>query len=107
MPKSDRRVSTLFQVADVAKNVFAVRAEVDNRITDHLSEAVISNFPAAIRFEQRHISLRQLFLVQENRRVVAAPSDSERVDVRAAAVCQAACRFLRPVRSVSGGEADS
>jgi len=60
-------------------HVFAVRAEVDNRITDDLSEAVISHFPAAIRFEQRHISLLQLLLVKENRRVVAAPADSERV----------------------------
>lgn len=60
-------------------NVFAVRAEVDDRVADHLSEAVISHFAAAIRFKQRHVSLFKLVFVQENRRALAATADGERV----------------------------
>ncbi len=80
MPKVFQRANqNLLQVANVAMNVFAIRTEIDDRITNHLAQTVISHFPAAIRFKQRHVSLFQLFLVQENRRAVAAPADGERV----------------------------
>ena len=76
---SQRPNQHLFQVANVAMNVFAVRTEIDDRIADNLSEAVISHLPAAIRFKQRYVSLLQFFFVEENRRAVAAPADGKRV----------------------------
>lgn len=62
-------------------DVFAVRTEVDDRITDHLAQAVISHFPAAVGFEQRYISLPQLFLVEKYCGTITAAADRERVRV--------------------------
>ena len=60
-------------------NVFAVRTEVDNWITDHLAQAVISYLPAAVGFEQSYISLPQLFLVEKYCGTITAAADRERV----------------------------
>src|SRR6185369_13003684 len=68
-----------FQIADVTMEVFAIRAEVDNRIPNDLPETVIRDFPAAIRLEQRHVALLQFFLVEQNRRAIAATPYRERM----------------------------
>src|SRR5689334_19144483 len=62
----------LFQVANVTMDVFAVRAEIDNRIPNHLPETVISHFSAAVRLKQCDVPLLQFFLVQQDRRAIAA-----------------------------------
>src|SRR5437763_15817496 len=49
----------LFQVAHKAMNVFAIRTQVDDWVTDKLANAVISNFTAAIGFKDGHASLSQ------------------------------------------------
>src|SRR6185503_13821429 len=74
---SQRSNQHLFEVADVPVNIFTIRTEINDGINDHLAQAVIRHFSAAIRFEQRHVLPLQLFLVQQNRRTVAATTDGE------------------------------
>jgi len=76
-----RAYQDLFQVAHVTMHVFTVRAEIDDRITDDLTQPVISYFPAAIRFKQGDVSLFELFFVEQDRRTVAAAADRQRVRV--------------------------
>ena len=55
-----------FQVANVAMDVFAIGAEIDDRITDHLAQTVISHFSAAIGLKQRHVSRAELFRIEQD-----------------------------------------
>ncbi len=69
----------LFQIAYVAVYVFTVRAQADNWITDNLAQAVISHFSTTIRFKQRHVTLSQLILIEQNGGTVTAAADGKRV----------------------------
>ena len=66
-----------FKVAHVAMHVFAIRTEIDDWITNHLAQAVIRHFSAAIRLKQRHISRAELFAIKQYRRTFTAPPDRE------------------------------
>ncbi len=47
-------------------DVFAIRTEVDDRITNHLAQAVISHFSAAVRLKERYVSRFELFFVEQD-----------------------------------------
>ena len=68
-----------FKIAHVAMNVFAIGAEIYNRITDNLAQAVIGHFPAAIRLKQRHVARSQLLFVEQDCGTVAAPANRQSV----------------------------
>ena len=55
-----------FQIANVAMNVFAIGAEIDNRVTNDLAQAVISHFSAAIRLKQRHTPRSKFLFVEQD-----------------------------------------
>ena len=44
----------LFEITDEAMNIFAIRTEVDNWIANDLAQAVISDFAAAVSFEDSY-----------------------------------------------------
>jgi hypothetical protein len=54
-----------FQIAHVAMHVFAMGTEIDDWITNHLAQAVISHFSAAVRLKQRDISRAELFGIEQ------------------------------------------
>ena len=60
-------------------NVFAIGAEIDDRIADDLAQAVISHFAAAIRLKDSYIARLQLLFVEQDRGVVAATANRQGV----------------------------
>src|SRR5258707_5532540 len=56
-----------FQIADIAMDVFTVRTEVYNRVTDHLTQPMISDLASAIRLKHCNASSTQFRLVEQNR----------------------------------------
>ena len=55
-----------FQIAHVAMHVFAIGAEIDDWITNHLAQAVIGHLAATIGLKQRHISRAELFGIEQD-----------------------------------------
>jgi len=55
-----------FQIAHVAMNVFAIGTEINDWITNHLTQAVIGHLSAAIGLKQRYISRAELFAVEQD-----------------------------------------
>ena len=56
----------LFQVAHVAMNVFTIGAEIDDGITYHLAQPVISDFSTTIGFEERYVACFELLSIQQD-----------------------------------------
>ena len=54
-----------FKITHVAMRVFAMGTEIDDWITNHLAQAVISHFSAAVRLKQRDISRAELFGIEQ------------------------------------------
>ena len=63
-----------FQIAYVAMHVFAIGAEIDDWITNHLAQPVISNFAAPICFKDADAARRQQFGRHQNSRTIPAPA---------------------------------
>src|SRR3989442_9690773 len=56
---TNRAYQYLFEITDEAMNIFAIRAQVDNWITNDLAQAVISHFAAAVSFEDSYAARLQ------------------------------------------------
>ena len=53
------RIRTSSRLRHVAKDVFAIRTQIDDWISDDLAGAVIGDFSSAIRFKDRHVAFLQ------------------------------------------------
>src|SRR5258705_4172482 len=56
-----------FQITDIAMDVFTVRTEVINRVTDQLTQPMISDLTSAISLKHCNASRTQFRLVEQNR----------------------------------------
>ena len=67
------------EIAHVPMHVFALRTEVDDRITDDLAQSMIGHFSAAIRLKQRHVARSQFVFIEQDRGAVAAATNRQSV----------------------------
>src|SRR6266536_1077358 len=71
----------LFQIANIAVDVFTLRAQIDYGVANDLAQSVIGNLAAPISFKDGNAPGLESFLRQQNSGIVATPSNRQRVRV--------------------------
>ena len=75
-------IMTVLEVADVAVDVAAIGAQIQDRVADQLAGSMVGDVAAPARLEQRHAGLVQRLVRREHVRAVVADLGAEGNDRR-------------------------